>query len=225
MNDMRGPNVHHLRQQSVLAVMAGAILVSATMGGCPTDGAIQDAALAPSALEGKWTGSAQTSVTNSVPGVGDQSLAIESELEVRFDANGRPLGLVLPVYGQGVDGDRITADIAEVGQTRTYKDSATMDLNGQQLAMDSVSTVTVREAQFSSDAFRIVYDYEIHITQSGAGLDDLQTAIGTSTYEGRLEGDALEYTQQLDQDITSSAFGMDLNVHQSATTTATLARE
>ena len=164
-----------------------------------------------SPLAGMWTGQATWTVTQTIDGPTpmSQEFAWETDLTLDFDDEGIPLALGLPILGSGgASGEEVRAGLVKVGESHTDEQVFVMSSAGQETTISTTSTVTVREASFDAEGFRIVYDYDMLQTYTGGGLDGhSQRMTGTSAYESQRVGDTLEYTQVMDADFEQSMGG------------------
>lgn len=196
--------------------------------GAPIDGDTVDP-IAPPAIAGTWKGKNVWEFTQTQTSPTEMSFdfSFESDFEITFGDDGRPGLLTLPLLGQsGASGDPIEADILDVGKTKRFTQTSEFTVNGETTTIDTVTTITVREAAFTENGFRLVYDFEMTSTNTGGQLGgSTQTMSGSSTYEAELVGDTLTYTQTIVQDIEQSFGGITQIARQEGTGVATLTRE
>ena len=183
----------------------------------------------PPAITGTWKGQNvwEFTQTQTSPTELSFDFSFESEFEITFGDDGRPGLLTLPLLGQSdASGDPIEADIFDVGKTKRFTQTSEFTVNGETTTIDTVTTITVREASFTENGFRLVYDFEMTSTNTGGQLGgSTQTMSGASTYEAQLDGDTLTYTQTIAQDIEQSFGGITQIARQEGTGVATLTRE
>lgn len=112
------------------------------------------------------------------------------EIEIGFDNQGEASGHL--VFGFSGSPD-VTAPIIQVGQSTTEKTTS----NNLSITMG----ITIREADYSDDSFRLVFDVDYR----GEGGSLVQDGAGVLTVEGVIANGTLSYTAEMEYDVEQSA--------------------
>lgn len=185
---------------------AVAVVLLPALTGCPNP------ASGIFTLSGSWTGNSEC-VTSIAFNDNDPAVTTATRsTTVTFGNDGRPANLPLLAAAFTAAAQ---LDIFIPGQTKTYESTTT--INGA--TFTSRYEVTVEEASFSTDGFRVVYGFDAEI--DGVTVD--QTGTGSATFEGTVTDTGLDYTSEqvyeLTQIVNNVIFNQDISVNCSGTLT------
>ncbi|MCA9243620.1 MAG: hypothetical protein KDA32_06685, partial [Phycisphaerales bacterium] len=122
------------------------------------------------------------------------------EIEVSFDTEGKSSGFL--VFGFSGSPD-VFAPIIQVGESTTETTSSNN--------LDVTMEITIREALYSADAFRLVFD----VDYDGQGGSLTQKGTGVLTVNGLIANGTLRYTAEMDYLVDLTAGGLKFKTGES----------
>lgn len=211
------PSFRAVRGWIVTSVMAVALV---PLCGCPPwtlDGSRVIVPVHDHPIAGEWSGKAKWTGKQilTAPAAFEQSFEYETEVALNLGADGRPLNLMLPLVAGSSGADGVAANIFDVGQLRRFEQDSTFTQNGQPTSIHAVWEITVGEASFQNDGFRVVYDYTMDITYTGGALSGVtQRATGRIVYDASLSEEQLVLDQSMVQDYQQGLGGTQITGRQ-----------
>ncbi len=167
-------------------------------------------------LVGTWTGTVTVESTLTTEGEEPNTYTSQFVMTLVIGEDGFPGGL--PLFG---DPNNAQLTLFEVTSPQTF--SGTVDVGNEGNTAELTVTLSVTQAQFDENGFRVVYVIEYQLVGEEGSL----TLSGSETYQATLTGDGkLTWGDALDMAQTVTQTGEDTQTGQlTNTVTGTLTRQ